>query len=112
MMTYFISAFWHGLYPGFFIFSMSIPLLTNIERLVRAKINPLVVPEYDGKNLSTYPATPVGYAYWGLCVFCTFISTSYLVQVHIAVNVYICNTMTTDCGLIDMCVLCGTGILH
>jgi MBOAT, membrane-bound O-acyltransferase family len=33
--TYFISAFWHGLYPGFFLFFMSIPLMTNIERLIK-----------------------------------------------------------------------------
>ena len=46
--TYFISALWHGLYPGFFIFFMSVPLVTNIEREMKAKINPLVIPGYDG----------------------------------------------------------------
>ena len=35
--TYFISAFWHGLYPGFFLFFMSIPLMTNIERLIKVR---------------------------------------------------------------------------
>ena len=35
LVTYFISAFWHGLYPGFFVFFMSVPLMTNIERLVK-----------------------------------------------------------------------------
>ena len=33
--VYFISALWHGLYPGFFLFFMSVPLLTNIERLTK-----------------------------------------------------------------------------
>ena len=48
LATYFISALWHGLYPGFFIFFMSVPIFTNIEREMKAKVNPLVVPGYDG----------------------------------------------------------------
>jgi hypothetical protein len=50
MATYFISALWHGLYPGFFFLFMSMPLLTNIERLTRLKINPVLIPGYDGKS--------------------------------------------------------------
>ena len=46
--TYFISALWHGLYPGFFIFFMSLPLFSYIERLSRQKINPLIIPGYNG----------------------------------------------------------------
>ena len=48
LATYFISALWHGLYPGFFIFFMSLPLFSLIERLSRLKINPLVIPGYNG----------------------------------------------------------------
>jgi D-alanyl-lipoteichoic acid acyltransferase DltB (MBOAT superfamily) len=48
--TYFISALWHGLYPGFFIFFMSVPFVTNIERVTKMKINPIIVPGYDGKE--------------------------------------------------------------
>lgn len=43
--TYFISAFWHGLYPGFFLFFMSIPLMTNIERLIKVEPH-IIVPYY------------------------------------------------------------------
>jgi len=68
-LTYFVSAIWHGLYPGFFFFFMSVPLMTNIERLTKAKINPLIVPEYDGYNISTYPNTMAGKIYWLLCWF-------------------------------------------
>jgi hypothetical protein len=50
-------AFWYGLYPGYFMFFMSVPLLTNVERLIKAKINPYIVPGYDGFNQDTYPNT-------------------------------------------------------
>jgi MBOAT, membrane-bound O-acyltransferase family len=197
--TYFISAFWHGLYPGFFLFFMSIPLMTNIERLIKvrerrppsclscitsfypfhrpvdflilapcpllplssypsthllslfidcsllcltlpyslplksislppfltsthfspslppfppfplslslpplvdirsllfissrpfppsfpsqSKINPLVVPGYDGYNAKTYPSTPIATLYWGLSWLCTTLTMNYVVQV-------------------------------
>jgi hypothetical protein len=81
LMTYFVSAIWHGVYPGFFLFFMTIPILTEIERLTRVKINPLVVPSYDGYNISTYPKTFVGYAYWFFNWVCTTISMNYIVQV-------------------------------
>lgn len=81
VMTYFVSAIWHGIYPGFFLFFMSIPILTEIERLVRVKINPLVVPAYDGFNLDTYPKSFVGYAYWFFNWVTTTISMNYIVQV-------------------------------
>jgi hypothetical protein len=80
-IVYFVSAFWHGLYPGFFMLFMTVPLLTNIERLIRVKINPLVVPEYDGRDLKTYPRTAVGTIYWFLCWLITMLSINYVVQV-------------------------------
>ena len=43
LILYFVSA-WHGLYPGFFIFFLSIPILTEIERICKTKLNKLVVP--------------------------------------------------------------------
>ena len=55
--------------------------MTNIERLVKTKINPLVVPEYDGYNMSTYPNTIVGYGYLLVNFLTTNISISYIVQV-------------------------------
>lgn len=80
VLTYFISAIWHGLYPGFFFFFMSIPLLTNCERLIKQKINPLVVPGYDGYNDLTYPNTLVAKIYWGVCVLFTLMVMMYFVQ--------------------------------
>ena len=50
LITYFVSAFWHGLYPGFYIFFMSLPLVTECERLARQKLNPIFIPTYDHKE--------------------------------------------------------------
>lgn len=79
-ITYFISGVWHGVYPGFLIMFMSVPILTTCERLFQAKINPLVVPEYDGRNLATYPTHIVGYIYWFLCMIGMKVSMNYLTQ--------------------------------
>ena len=40
--TYFISAFWHGLYPGYFVFFLCLPALTVVERQWRRKLNPVI----------------------------------------------------------------------
>lgn len=81
LATYFVSALWHGLYPGFFLFFMTIPILTNIERLCRAKINPIIVPGYDGRSYDTAPKTITTKLYWGLCTILTSLGTNYCVQV-------------------------------
>ena len=96
LATYFLSAIWHGLYPGFFIFFMSVPLLTSIEREMKVKVNPLIVPGYDGEfihltivvtdycvgyNNATAPKTLSSYAYWFFCWCCTTIGVHYIVQV-------------------------------
>lgn len=39
--TYGMSAFWHGFYPGYYIFFLSVPLYTFCERLARKKLNPM-----------------------------------------------------------------------
>ena len=63
--TYFVSAFWHGLYPGFYIFFGTLPLLTIVERLVKSRVTPLLVPSFDGRNYKTYPFTSfVGFTYF------------------------------------------------
>lgn len=63
IVTYFISALWHGLYPGFYLFFMSVPIVTEIERLSRTKLNPIFIPTYNHKDPSrTYP-----YDFKGLC---------------------------------------------
>lgn len=38
--TYLISAFWHGFYPGYYIFFMSIAICTSVHRSVRRTIRP------------------------------------------------------------------------
>lgn len=38
--VYSMSAFWHGFYPGYYLFFLSVPLLTFSERLSRKKISP------------------------------------------------------------------------
>jgi hypothetical protein len=81
MTTYFISALWHGLYPGFFIMFMSLPIMTSIERLVKAKINPLIVPGFDGFDMKTYPRNAAGWIYWVVCWACTMAFMNYIVQV-------------------------------
>jgi hypothetical protein len=78
--TYFVSAIWHGLYPGFFFFFMSLPLFTNIERLVKAKLNPIFVPGYDGYKLDTYPKGLFGQIYWVVSWANTTVFLSYVVQ--------------------------------
>lgn len=78
--TYFVSAIWHGLYPGFFLFFMTLPLMTNVERLVRAKLNPYIVPGFDGRDMSTYPKGIVGQAYWVVSWFFTMTTMNYIVQ--------------------------------
>lgn len=39
--TYSMSAFWHGFYPGYYMFFMSMPLLTACERVGRKKLSPV-----------------------------------------------------------------------
>ncbi|CEG41053.1 lysophospholipid acyltransferase [Plasmopara halstedii] len=45
--TYFISAFWHGFYPGYYLFFMSLPLATAVNRLAFKRLRPRFI-ESDG----------------------------------------------------------------
>eukprot|EP00981_Chlorochromonas_danica_P004813 scaffold967_cov173-Ochromonas_danica.AAC.24 len=56
-MTYFISALWHGLYPGFFCVFFTIAWITEVEKLIRDKINPWIVPGYTAKPNEPTPNT-------------------------------------------------------
>lgn len=38
--TYGMSAFWHGFYPGYYIFFLSVPIISFCERLGRKKLTP------------------------------------------------------------------------
>lgn len=42
--VYSMSAFWHGFYPGYYMFFLSVPLLTFCERIGRKKISPYFAP--------------------------------------------------------------------
>jgi len=42
--TYGMSAFWHGFYPGYYLFFLSIPLPTACERLAKNKLTPRFSP--------------------------------------------------------------------
>ncbi|RHY34185.1 hypothetical protein DYB32_001077 [Aphanomyces invadans] len=49
MATYFVSAFWHGFYPGYYMFFMLMPLPTVVNRLARKKLRPWFL-EADGST--------------------------------------------------------------
>jgi len=42
--TYAMSAFWHGFYPGYYFFFLSVPMLTMCERVGRKKLTPTFKP--------------------------------------------------------------------
>jgi hypothetical protein len=50
--VYSMSAFWHGFYPGYYFFFLSMPLLTECERIGRKKLSPLFVT--SGSKWSPY----------------------------------------------------------
>lgn len=66
LLTYGLSAFWHGLYPGYYMFFMSVPILTACERLGRKKISPY----FSSKKWSPYGI---------FSIFCTQFLVEYLV---------------------------------
>jgi MBOAT, membrane-bound O-acyltransferase family len=45
-----MSAFWHGFYPGYYMFFMSLPLVVECERLARKTISPY----FSSKKWSAY----------------------------------------------------------
>lgn len=47
--TYLVSAFWHGFYPGYYMFFLSVAAATMVHRQVRRKIRPHFMAE-DGKS--------------------------------------------------------------
>lgn len=63
--VYSLSAFWHGFYPGYYLFFLSVPLMTICERLGRKKISPL----FEGSML-----------YHVVCVFFTSLVVEYMVS--------------------------------
>lgn len=46
--TYFVSAIWHGLYPGYYLFFLSVPLAQNLAKKITADVRPLTFNESNG----------------------------------------------------------------
>lgn len=65
-ITYGMSAFWHGFYPGYYLFFLSVPLLTACERLGRKKIS----PHFSSDPFSLYGV---------VCTLATSISVNYFI---------------------------------
>lgn len=67
LATYGMSAFWHGFYPGYYMFFLSVPLLTMCERVGRKKLS----PKFSSSNFSVY----------GICsILVTSIFVEYVIQ--------------------------------
>jgi len=64
LATYAMSAFWHGFYPGYYLFFLSMPCLTACERLGRKKLSP-------------YFSTGGKWSPWGIV---TMLTTSFLIE--------------------------------
>lgn len=51
--TYLVSAFWHGFYPGYYMFFLSVAAATMVHRQVRRSIRPYFLLE-DGKTAGSF----------------------------------------------------------
>ena len=49
LATYFVSAFWHGFYPGYYLFFFTIGFAQDVTRRIRQKVRPYFM-EADGKT--------------------------------------------------------------
>ena len=68
--VYALSAFWHGFYPGYYIFFLSVPLLTFCDRLAKKKLSPYFPKEH---------LTPYGI----LGTIATTVSVNYMISAFI-----------------------------
>mmetsp|Transcript_36085 Transcript_36085/g.44163 ORF Transcript_36085/g.44163 Transcript_36085/m.44163 type:complete len:502 (+) Transcript_36085:148-1653(+) len=65
--TYGMSAFWHGFYPGYYMFFLSVPVITMCERLGKKKLS------------SRFP--PGKWTPWGIvCILATSFVVEYMVM--------------------------------
>ncbi|KAM9989345.1 hypothetical protein ACTFIY_005386 [Dictyostelium cf. discoideum] len=53
LATYTISAFWHGFYPGYYIFFVACTLLTEVAKDMRRKIRPYFVKQNGDVAIQT-----------------------------------------------------------
>jgi len=47
--TYIVSSFWHGFYPGYYLFFLTVGVAQEITRMIRSKVRPYFVQD-DGKT--------------------------------------------------------------
>lgn len=64
--VYSMSAFWHGFYPGYYIFFLSVPIPTFCDRMAKKKISPY----FSSSNLSLYRIA---------CTLATSITINYMI---------------------------------
>jgi hypothetical protein len=53
VVTYACSAFWHGFYPGYYLFFLHAAVLTEVGKMLRRKVRPLFMKDETTPN---YPA--------------------------------------------------------
>ena len=80
LTTYTVSALWHGLYPGYFMFFFSAALMSSTERLVRKKINPLILTSTSSPLYNTRYCVIIRGVYTVLCWFSTSVTLTYHAQ--------------------------------
>ena len=80
LCTYAVSALWHGLYPGFFLFFFAAALMSSIERLIRVKINPLVLVDPRSTEYNTKSASVIRVIYSVICWLSTTVTLTYHAQ--------------------------------
>lgn len=82
--TYAVSALWHGLYPGFFMFFFAAALMSSIERLVRLKINPFIISPSPSPSTHSTPQSMkskiIANVYNIICWLLTSITLTYHAQ--------------------------------
>mmetsp|Transcript_7387 Transcript_7387/g.18062 ORF Transcript_7387/g.18062 Transcript_7387/m.18062 type:complete len:498 (+) Transcript_7387:235-1728(+) len=64
--VYAMSAFWHGFYPGYYIFFLSMPIATFCDRMAKKKIS----PHFSDAHLSLYGIT---------CTITTIVILNYMI---------------------------------
>jgi len=79
IFTYFISAFWHGFYPGYYLFFLSVPLAQNLSKAVQTKLRPLTIDE-AGKPKSWK------FLYDGVGILFTHVTMNYLASAFVALG--------------------------
>lgn len=52
LATYSLSAFWHGFYPGYYLFFLTMPLFQAVEKAIQAKIKPRLIPVIGEKMVT------------------------------------------------------------